>query len=48
MISIQLSSDTAAPINVVIAGRADIAIVNIEDAKRFLAAHGNDLQDALD
>lgn len=44
VISIQSASDTAAPINAVLTGRADIAIVNIEDAKRFLAAHGDGLQ----
>ena len=44
IIAIQSASDTAAPINAVLTGRADIAIVNIEDAKRFLAAHGDRLQ----
>ena len=44
VISIQSAADTAAPINAVVAGRADIAIVNNEDAKRFLKANGRDLK----
>ncbi|MEW7986877.1 MAG: ABC transporter substrate-binding protein [Candidatus Thiodiazotropha sp.] len=38
------SSDTAAPINEVITGRADIAIVNLEDAKRFVSANSENLR----
>ncbi len=44
VISIPSSSDTAAPINAVLTGRADIAIVNLEDAKRFVKANSKDLK----
>jgi ABC-type amino acid transport substrate-binding protein len=44
LLSIPSSQDTAAPINAVVTGRADIAIVNAEDAKRFLAANPTHLK----
>jgi ABC-type amino acid transport substrate-binding protein len=44
LLSIPASQDTAAPINAVVTGRADIAIVNTEDAKRFLAANPGNLK----
>lgn len=39
VLSVPSSSDTAAPINAVLTGRADIAIVNLEDARRFVGAN---------
>lgn len=44
LLSIPSSSDTAAPINAVVTGRADIAIVNREDAHRFLRSNPKDLK----
>jgi ABC-type amino acid transport substrate-binding protein len=41
--SIPMGQDTASSINAVLTGRADIAIVNLEDAKRFVAAHADSL-----
>jgi ABC-type amino acid transport substrate-binding protein len=42
--SVPSATDTAAPINAVVTGRADIAIVNLEDAKRFVSANSRDLK----
>jgi len=44
LLSIPSSADTALPINAVVAGRADIAVVNLEDAKRFVGANPADLR----
>ncbi len=44
ILSIPSASDTAAPINAVLTGRADIAIVNLEDARRFVSANSRDLK----
>lgn len=44
IMSIPSSQDTAASINAVLTGRADIAIVNLEDAERFVAANERDLR----
>jgi ABC-type amino acid transport substrate-binding protein len=42
--SIPVAQDSATPINSVLTGRADIAISNIDDARRFVAAHSSNLQ----
>jgi ABC-type amino acid transport substrate-binding protein len=39
LLSIPIGQDTASQINAVLTGRADIAIVNVEDARRFVGAH---------
>jgi ABC-type amino acid transport substrate-binding protein len=41
--SIPMGQDTASSINAVLTGRADIAIVNLDDAERFVAAHVDNL-----
>lgn len=43
ILSVPSQEDTAAPINYVLTGRADIAIVNLEDAKRFVKANSKNL-----
>lgn len=43
LLSVPIGQDSAAPINSVLTGRADIAISNIEDAKRFTGAHAGQL-----
>jgi ABC-type amino acid transport substrate-binding protein len=44
ILSIPTGQDSATPINSVLTGRADIAISNIDDARRFVAAHARNLQ----
>jgi cyclohexadienyl dehydratase len=39
LLSIPIGQDTASQINAVLTDRADIAIVNLEDAQRFVGAH---------
>jgi ABC-type amino acid transport substrate-binding protein len=39
LLSIPSNQDTAAPVNAVLTGRADIAIINLEDARRVIAAN---------
>ena len=41
--SIPLGQDTASQMNAVLTARADIAIVNLEDARRFVGAHPDSL-----
>jgi ABC-type amino acid transport substrate-binding protein len=41
--SIPLGQDALSSMNAVLTGRADIAIVNLEDAKRFVGAHADNL-----
>ena len=42
--AIPVSQDSATPINAVLTGRADIAITNLEDARRFVSAHPDALE----
>lgn len=44
IIAVATGSDTAAAANLVLSGRADIAIVTLSDAKRFLAANPDRLE----
>jgi polar amino acid transport system substrate-binding protein len=44
LLSIPAGQDTAAPLNSVLAGHADIAITNLEDGHRFVDAHPDNLQ----
>jgi ABC-type amino acid transport substrate-binding protein len=42
--AVPVAQDSASPINAVLTGRADIAIANLEDARRFIDAHPNALE----
>lgn len=44
LLSIPAAQDSATPINSVLTGRADIAITNLDDARRFVAAHPDTLE----
>lgn len=44
VIAIPSSTDTAAPVATVLSGRADIAIVNLDDARRYVGAHPEQLR----
>ena len=44
ILSIPIGQDSATAINSVLTGRADIAITNIEDARRFVTAHEKNLR----
>jgi ABC-type amino acid transport substrate-binding protein len=44
ILAVPVSTDTNAAANVVLAGRADVAIVNLNDAKRFLDANPGKLE----
>jgi len=44
IIGVQIGSDTAAAANLILSGRADIAILTLSDANRFMAAHPEKLE----
>jgi ABC-type amino acid transport substrate-binding protein len=44
ILSIPSNEDTGAPVNAVLTGRADIAIVNLENAQRFVKANPRNLR----